>query len=221
MRMTAAAGLAVLALVTGGCGGGQTFTPTGTAAGRPPAGGTAEPGSPTAHPSAAAGDGLAFPADFQVLYQPRTASPGGAAAVRDFGRFWRAWWYAVVTGGADTRYRDYVAPKSLLGGTGFFSTVVDGWAREKLRPTGTIRAYAVRVLSVDAGGRVLLVGCGDESKAGTKNVNTGAVSRSFGRRTDARYKIRVAMSRGADGRWQIDDYQPVPVTDPVGRECRG
>jgi hypothetical protein len=67
---------------------------------------------------------------------------------------------------------------------------------------------------------VLLVGCGDETRTGTKDLTTGAVSWSFGKQRSSRYKMRVVMARGADGGWRVAGYQSVPAADPVARECR-
>ncbi|MEV5414484.1 hypothetical protein AB0K60_37325 [Thermopolyspora sp. NPDC052614] len=170
-------------------------------------------------PPETSADEFAFPADLKVLYRPRPASGNAAGAVRDFGRFWRAWWYASATGGRDTRYRAYVAPGSFLGGTGIFTEVVRNWAESKERPTGTIRAYAVQAAEGDDG-RVFLDGCGDETKAGAKNVNTGQVDWSFGKSESSRYKFRVVLARTGDT-WQIHEYRSFSATDPAGRECRG
>ncbi len=160
-----------------------------------------------------------FPEDFSVVYHPRTAQPEGAQAVQAFGEFWKAWWYAVATEGRDRRYRAYLAPGSGPSGTAIFSGVVDEWSRDHVRPVGVIRAHSVRVITADDK-RVTLVGCGDESRAGSKNVTTGKVSWTFGRRKSARYKMRIMMVPGPEGGWRIGAYQPVPVTVPAGRECR-
>jgi hypothetical protein len=163
---------------------------------------------------------LVFPADFTVVYEQRPAKGKAAAqAVRAFGEFWTAWWYAVATEGRDLRYRAYVAPDSDLSGTGLFARVVAEWGRERVRPTGVIRAHAVRVLSVRRSG-IALVACGDESGAGTRNITTGQVSWTFGRQPASRYKIRIMMIPGPRGGWQVGAYQPVTATTPPGRECR-
>jgi hypothetical protein len=170
-------------------------------------------------PESPAGD-MAFPEDLQVGYEAREAAGAAGEAVREFGRFWRAWWYAAATGGRDTRYRTYLAPGSFAdGGTGLITEVVQGWRRTGQRPTGTIRAHAVRAVP-DGKGRVYLEGCGDESKAGAKNVKTGRVDWSFGRSETSRYKFRVVLARAGDG-WKIHEYLPIPATEPAGRECRG
>lgn len=223
-RVTAAAAVGGLALGgVAGCGGEPPPT-------LPPAGGetveevtasaSAEPSRPaSARPTERQGDGPRFPADLKVLYQARPASGDAASAIRDFGRFWRAWWYAAATGGRDTRYRSYVAPGSFLGGTGVFAEVVASWKDSGTRPTGTIRAHAVEAAGGD-GGRVYLSGCGDESKAGAKNVNTGQVDWSFGRSESSRYRFRVVLARSG-GTWRIHEYRSFPADDPAGRECRG
>jgi len=184
--------------------------------------GSDEPGSNGtgngASPEPSAED-LALPADFKVVYQARGADGAAGEAVREFGRFWHAWWLAVATGGRDTRYRAYLAPGSFAGGTGLITEVVDGWRRTGQRPTGTIRAHAVRAVPGDEG-RVYLEGCGDETKAGAKDIRTGKVDWSFGKSETSRYKFRVALARTGDG-WQIHEYLPIPATEPAGRECRG
>lgn len=182
-----------------------------------PSGGVSAPNSP--EPTASAAPEPAFPKDFTVVYRTRTAPPKGARAVQAFGEFWKAWWYAVATEGRDRRYRAYIAPGSGPSGTAIFTGVVEEWARDHVRPVGVIRAYDVRVIAADDE-RVTLVGCGDESRAGTKDVTTGKVSWTFGRQKSSRYKIRIMMVPGPEGGWQIGAYQPVPVTIPAGRECR-
>jgi hypothetical protein len=186
-----------------------TTSPSGGAVG------ASKPPEPTASPAPE----LAFPEDFTVVYRPRAAQPNGAPAVQAFGEFWKAWWYAVATEGRDRRYRTYIAPGSGASGTAVFSDVVEEWARDHVRPVGVIRVYGVRVVAADDQ-RVTIVGCGDESRAGTKNVTTGKVSWTFGRQKSARYKIRIMMVPGPAGSWQIGAYQPVPVTEPSGEECR-
>lgn len=239
-RAAVVAGVGGLVLgVAAGCGDEPPpWEPAGGASGgasasaRAPSAETRDPGGSEPDEQRDAGtsnsDEPDFPADLKVLYRPQRASGRAAEALRDFGRFWRAWWYASATGGRDTGYRAYVAPGSFLGGTAIFGEVVDSWTRSRQRPTGTIRAYSVTATEgedvpgteEDESEWVYLDGCGDETKTGAKNVNTGQVDWSFGKSESSRYKFQVVLAR-AGGRWQIHEYRSFPGTDPAGRECRG
>lgn len=231
-RALALAGVVLAA----GCGGGRSsgYNPPGRAAASPissetvPSQVVPSPVVPSDSPSGSPAKGrtalpeLEFPRDLEIVYRASdTAEPEAAGAVRALGEFWKAWWYAIASGGGDRRYRDYIEPGSGATGTALFTGVVNDWKREGVRPVGVIRAYGIRVLSVSAEDQsVTLVGCGDESRAGTKSVTTGKVSWAFGRQKNARYKILIMMVPGPAGSWRIRVYQPVPVTSPAGRECR-
>ncbi|MEW9527013.1 hypothetical protein [Microbispora sp. NPDC049125] len=178
-----------------------------------------DPPSAAPTPSRTARPRFAFPKDFKVVVQAETPPARAAGAVRTFREFWQAWWYAVTTQGRDRRYLEYIAPGADAYGTGLFARVVGDWARENVRPTGVVRARAVQALQGDGPG-VTLVGCGDETRAGTRNLTTGQVSWTFGQHDTSRYKIRIMMVPGPGGGWLIRAYQSVPVTSPSGRECR-
>ncbi|GAA4568134.1 hypothetical protein [Planotetraspora kaengkrachanensis] len=214
----ASVAVAALAALVAGCGSepAQGFRPTPEAA---PASTAAASPSTAASPSAAPAAGPAFPSDFKVVYQAETPQPKAAKAVKDFGDFWNAWWYSISTEGKDKRYLDYVASGSAVYGTDLFDRVVSGWKAENVRPTGVVRVHDLHTLSVSAKS-VTLVGCGDESKAGTKNLTTGKVSWTFGKQKTSRYKIRVIMVPGSEGLWRVRAYQPVSVTSSSGGECR-
>jgi hypothetical protein len=215
-RRLAVASAAVVALAAG-CGSepAQGFRPSpGTGAASPVA---ASPSAP--EPSATPTAGLAFPKDFKVVYQPDDPQPKAAKAVRDFGDFWKAWWYSMSTEGKDKRYLDYVASGSAVYGTDLFDRVVSEWKAENVRPTGVVRVRDLHALSVSSKS-VTLVGCGDESGAGTKNLASGKVSWTFGKQKTSRYKLRIMMVPGPKGVWRIHAYQPVSVTSSSGRECR-
>jgi hypothetical protein len=212
----ASAAVAAVALAAG-CGSepAQGFRPTPGAAAASTAAASPSAPAPSVTPTA----GPAFPKDFKVVYQAEDPQPKAAKAVKDFGDFWKAWWYSISTEGKDKRYLDYVASGSAMYGTDLFDRVVSGWKAENVRPTGVVRVRDLHVLSASAKS-VTLVGCGDESGAGTKNLATGKVSWTFGKQKTSRYKLRVIMVPGPKGVWRVRAYQPVSVTSSSGRECR-
>ncbi|ETK33334.1 hypothetical protein [Microbispora sp. ATCC PTA-5024] len=181
--------------------------------------GGSTPGPATPAPARTGRPSFPFPRDFRVVVATSGAPAKAAGAVRTFGEFWRAWWYAVTTAGRDERYLQYIVPGTEDYGTGLFARVVGEWRAEGVRPVGVVRAHDVRVVAADAGG-VTLAGCGDETRAGTKNLTTGRVSWTFGQHDTSRYKIRIMMAPGQAGGWRVRAYQSVPVTSPAGRECR-
>ncbi|GII34921.1 hypothetical protein [Planotetraspora mira] len=215
----ASVAVAALAALTAGCGSEPTqgFRPTPDATAAAAAStAAASPSAPASSATPAAG--LAFPKDFKVVYQAEAPQPKAAKAVKDFGDFWNAWWYSVSTQGKDKRYLDYVASGSAMYGTDLFDRVVTGWKAENVRPTGVVRVHDLHTLSVSAKS-VTLVGCGDESKAGTKNLTSGKVSWTFGKQKTSRYKLRVIMVPGPKGVWRVRAYQPVSATSSSGKEC--
>jgi hypothetical protein len=201
----------LLSASTAGCGGSYSFTPKGEAASAAPAPLRSSKAAP------AAKEDLAFPSDLRVVYEATSASGDGAPAVRAFRDVWRRWWYAVATDGQDTRYRDLLSTQP-GSQNAVFERVVAGWAGEKVRPVGVIRAHDVQVYSA-TGARVTLVACGDESRAGTKSVTTGQVSWSFGQRKASRYKMRIIMTLEGN-RWRVYAYQAFPSNHPAAKECQ-
>jgi hypothetical protein len=201
-------------------GPGSSPAPGTTPAAGEPTPAASEAASETEPPAA---DAFDYPEGFAVVY--RTRPPGGVrgdggAALAAFGTFWRAWWSAIASHEKDRRYLDYLAPKDPLDEARIFKNVVRSWVTEGVRPIGTVRAHRFRVLSTERGA-VQLVGCGDETKVGTRNLASGAERWTFGRRPEARYKMYVLMERDAPtGRWRIRSYSSARVTDPLARECR-
>lgn len=213
----------LVALGTGACGTDPpTFTPSGQAA-TPPTGSAVatapsdgEVSAPVSPPVSS--DAFELPEDFSVDYRARSASGDGGAALAAFGEFWHAWWSAIASHDKDRRYLDYLAPKDPLDDARIFKSVVRSWVTEGVRPIGTVRAHRFRVQS-EKDGAVSLVGCGDESKVGTKDLASGKERWTFGKRADARYKMYVLMERDEAGQWRIRSYGPLGRPDPTEREC--
>jgi hypothetical protein len=214
-RCLAVTSVAAMAVLAAGCG------EEPSSGFRPSAAATAAPATaPSATPSATATQPeIVFPEDFKVVYEADVPQAKAQAAMNTFEDFWKAWWYAMSTDGKDKRYLDYVAPGSQTYGTGLFADTVADWQQEHVRPTGVVRVHGVRVIS--AGDKsVTLTGCGDETRAGTKDLTTGKVSWTFGKQKTSRYKIRVQLVPASSGGWRVRAYEPVSVTSAAGRECR-
>ncbi|MFI6320555.1 hypothetical protein ACIBG8_23675 [Nonomuraea sp. NPDC050556] len=155
---------------------------------------------------------FAFPSDFKVIYPAYKGD--GEAAVRAFGDFWRAWWYAITAQGSDRRYQAFLPEIEPLSGLAVFPQTVASWRGEGVRPTGVLRARLLKAHSTTNG--VNLVLCADESRVGTKSISSGAERWTFGQRATSRYQMRILMRQPDGGGWQVAAY----MTDATVQECR-
>lgn len=167
---------------------------------------------PTVAPSS-----YAFPSDFKVTFP--AYSGDGQEGVRAFGDFWNAFWFSASGRGADQRYSEYLGADSRMTGTRIFVDSVQDWVRDKARPTGTVRVYSLKTISVEPA-RVAMAACVDESRMGAKSLSSGEVDWAFGKRKTARYKMRIVMERTDAGGWLLTGYMSLPPSDAAAKECR-
>lgn len=208
--------VSVMLLAASGCatvapaGFGPPSTPAGSST---PVASVAGSPTPTPAPLRTSSD-FSFPSDFKVRFPAYRGD--GEAAVRAFGEFWRAWWYAISTEGRDRRYQAYLPSIDPFSGLAVFPQTVASWRGEQVRPTGVLRAHRLRVTSVVGADQVGLVVCADESRVGTRTA-AGAERWTFGKRDTSRYQMRILMRRQpSGGGWQVAGY----MTDASVKECR-
>lgn len=121
-------------------------------------------------------------------------SGDGAAGVRAFGEFWRAYWVAAA--GGSGMYTDYLDLGDPYGDTKDFVSSVAKWTASGKRPTGVVKAHKLSVLSATPS-RVALVVCADES-----GVRTGK---------NSRYKMRIVMT--LSDRWRVSRFMSLPAKE--------